>query len=68
MVTLGLMPSWKVETSALSQKDHVSTDTANKEAGLLLFFFFILFSAVFTVFSQNQSGISKRRAVGLYLP
>lgn len=44
MVTLGLKPSWKVETSALSQKDHVST--ANKEAGL--FFFFILFSAVFT--------------------
>ena len=44
MVTLGLMPSWKVETSALSQKDHVSTDTANKEAGLF-FFFFILFSA-----------------------
>ena len=67
MVTLGLKPSWKVETSALSQKDHVSTDTANKEAGLF-FFFFILFSAVFTVFSQNQSGISKRRAVGLYLP
>ena len=67
MVTLGLMPSWKVETSALSQKDHVSTDTANKEAGLLFFFFHFIF-CVFTVFSQNQSGISKRRAVGLYLP
>ena len=39
MVTLGLKPSWKVETSALSQKDHVST--ANKEAGLFFFFHFI---------------------------
>ena len=59
MVTLGLKPSWKVETSSLSQKDHVST--ANKEAGLFFFSFYFL------LFSQNQSGISKRRALGLYL-
>lgn len=38
---------------ALSQKDHVSTDTANKEAGLLLLLFFhFIFCCFHCVFTE----------------